>query len=198
MTLEEQEEREHQELLHVRKKRVKKLLRYMPRRATLHRYPFIKYFADAARKRPYLWSFRTNEVTSAIYAGCILTFMPLVGIQTPIALGLAFLFRCNLMILVGLQFISNVFTVPAIYAADLYVGSSLMSLFGASSAVSNVDAFGVESGISFGAQGLWAIKLFIEMMIGGALIGYFVGVISAVAYRIFVKRFRLRPRRKHT
>ncbi|HCR37111.1 MAG TPA: hypothetical protein DIU37_03070, partial [Opitutae bacterium] len=44
-------------------RRVKKLLRPLPRRANIHRYPFIKWFANAAHKRPYLWSFRTKEVT---------------------------------------------------------------------------------------------------------------------------------------
>lgn len=196
MTIEELEDREHQELLHVRKKRVKRLLKYMPRRATLHRYPFLKYFAKDARKCSYLWSFRSSEVVPAIYAGCVLTFMPLVGIQTPIALGLAFLFRSNLMILVGLQFISNVFTVPPIYAADLYVGSTITSLFGSSSAVSNIDSFGADQGISFGSQGLWAIRVFIEMMLGGVVIGSIVGAIAVALYKIFAARYHLRVRKK--
>ena len=68
---------------HIR--RTKWWLRRLPRRARLRRYPIIKFFAHYALRRPYLWSFRSEHVTPAIYAGFILTLLPLYGIQILLA-----------------------------------------------------------------------------------------------------------------
>ena len=68
-------------------RRVKKWLRPLPRRSNIHRYPILKFFTEAARKRVYIWCCVENAVP-AIYAG-ILTLMPLYGIQIPTAIILA-------------------------------------------------------------------------------------------------------------
>ncbi|PJF37773.1 MAG: DUF2062 domain-containing protein, partial [Phototrophicales bacterium] len=101
----------------------------MPRRATLHNYPFIKFFAESARKRAYLWSFRVSEVIPAIYAGSIISFLPLYGIQIPLAFACALLFRANLMILVGLQFITNPVTIVPIYSLEYFLGDMVLKAF---------------------------------------------------------------------
>lgn len=103
-------------------RRAKWFLRFMPRRARLHRYPLIGRFADMARKRDYLWSFRTESVRPALYAGAIVALLPLLGVQIAVAFVLALLFRANVMILVGLQFITTPFTAPPLYYATYHVG----------------------------------------------------------------------------
>lgn len=181
-------------------RRVKKLLRYLPRKATLHNYPFIKFFANTARKRHYLWSFKSKEVIPALYAGFILTFLPLIGVQIPIAFALALIFRANLMILVALQFISNTFTLVPIYTADYYIGHYIFSLFGSEPAASleNIKGFFSEieiwetlKNLSFSQvlnAGKKSMGAFRDMMLGGAIIGYICGLISVMLYRLLVKK----------
>ena len=109
---------EHRKRRWARIRRVKAILRYAPRRARFHRYPLIGRFAAVARKAPYLWSFRREHVRPALYAGAIIALLPIMGVQVPVAFGLALLLRSNVMLLVGLQFITNPFT-----AAPLYYGT---------------------------------------------------------------------------
>ncbi len=109
--------------------RVKRILRWMPRRSNLHRYPVLRFFAKTARKRNYLWSFRVRAAVPALYAGCILGLLPLYGIQLPIAVGLAFLLRANLPILFSLQFLTNPITVLPAYFASFQIGRILLNLF---------------------------------------------------------------------
>lgn len=182
----------HEIVRHSRIRRVKKVLRYMPRRATLHRYPFLKWFANFARKRPYLWSFRVNRVVPALYAGFILTFVPLYGVQIPVAFTLALLCRANLMVLVGLQFISNPVTVPPIYYIDYQIGHFILSAFdGYNSTVA--ESFQAVSGKSLTAHGLLAIRYFMAMFIGGSVIGYFSAFISSFCYQFFARKLSKEP-----
>jgi len=109
---------------------MKTLLRPLPRRATLHRYPILKWFAQAARRRPYLWTFRPATVIPAFYAGSVLALLPLWGVQIPLAFGLALLLRANLPTMVGLQFITNPFTFWWIYPLLYKIGHYLVDLLG--------------------------------------------------------------------
>lgn len=181
-------------------RRVKMLMRYLPRKATLHNYPFIKFFANTARKRHYLWSFRSTEVIPALYAGFILTMLPLIGVQVPIAFALALIFRANLVILVALQFVSNTLTLVPIYTADYYVGHYILTFFGADPAPSleEMNIFASEVGFKEAFKNLdfpqmmeigkKVVSAFRDMMLGGAIIGYICGFISAVLYRLLVKK----------
>lgn len=121
--------------------RVKRLLRWLPRRATMHRYPILKWFAASARRRNYLWSFRTRAAIPAIYAGCILSFTPIYGIQVPIALMLAFFLRANLPLLVGLQFLTNPVTVLPVYFAAFVIGRTILQLLGIECPAVNTEEF---------------------------------------------------------
>jgi hypothetical protein len=67
---------------HKRIRLVKRLLRPLPRRTNIHRYPVLKWFGEAARKRAYLWSFRVGAMTPAFYVGSLLTLQPLIGVQS--------------------------------------------------------------------------------------------------------------------
>ncbi|MEM9157674.1 MAG: DUF2062 domain-containing protein, partial [Verrucomicrobiota bacterium] len=111
---------------HSRIRLAKKILRPLPRRATLHRYPFLKRFATSARKKPFLWSFRVEHVSPAIYVGCILAFLPAYGAQLVLGFFCALLFRCNLLVTSALVFITNPITGVPIYAFTRLVGEYLI------------------------------------------------------------------------
>lgn len=116
-------------LLHrwrARRRRLRWLLRKLPRRANLHRYPGIRRFAGVARKRPFLWSFKRAQILPAVYIGTVLTLMPTYGIQFLIAFAAALLFRANLTVMAGLQLINNPLTAVPIYLATDFVGMWLI------------------------------------------------------------------------
>jgi len=110
-------------------RRTKRLLRPLPRRATLHRYPFLKRFAHVARRRPYLWSFRVRKMTPSFYAGSIIALMPFYGFQIPLAFVAALALRSNLPIAVALQFITNPLTLWLYYFTHS-VGEWVIRTFG--------------------------------------------------------------------
>lgn len=186
-----QEEESLRALQRERAARVKRILRWMPRRATMHRYPVLKWFAASARQRPYLWSFRTSSVIPALYAGCILAFLPLYGVQLALAVMLAFIVRGNLPILVSLQAITNPISAIPIYFAAYQIGRIFLRLFGVSPPHLNLGEIGAvyrgaETGdwsLSFGFLAMvWGL-----MSIGGAMIGCFVATVASVLYRLGAK-----------
>ncbi len=113
-----------------RRRWIRRVLRPLPRRANVHRYPVIKWFAGRAKRYPFLWSFSRANVLTALYGGMVLSLLPLYGFQLPLALALALLLRANLTITVALQFITNPFTIAPIYAATGWLGMWLMELAG--------------------------------------------------------------------
>lgn len=120
----------NQQNLHfARIRRVKWLLRYMPRRARFHTYPLVGRFAAFARRRNFLWSFQYPQVRAAFYLGSVLTLLPVLG-QLPIAFGLCLLFRTNFMILGGLQFASNLLTFPFILWGTFHLGTFVLGVTG--------------------------------------------------------------------
>jgi uncharacterized protein (DUF2062 family) len=117
-----------------RRRRIRAWLKPLPRRANVQRYPVIKWFAEFAYKRPYLWSFKNAAVVRAIYIGSLLTFMPTYGVQIPLAFAGALVGRANLSVLVGLQMLNNPLTLGPIYLASYAIGTWLMSALRISSA----------------------------------------------------------------
>ena len=126
------DDRETRARHHVRIRRAKQFLRPLPRKATIHRWPVLKWFANTARKRPYLWSFRVREVSIALYLGFVISFLPLPGIQFLIAFAAAWILRANLPIIMGAQLITNLATMWLIYPALGAFGTQLIDLFGRS------------------------------------------------------------------
>lgn len=183
-----EEEESLRALRRERTARVKRILRWMPRRATMHRYPILKWFAKSARQRPYLWTFRTNAVIPALYAGCILSFLPLYGVQLALSVTLAFILRANLPILVALQGITNPLTAIPIYFACYQIGRVCLRLFGISPPHLNLSEItAVYSSVVTGdwSQSLSFIFMVLGLMsIGGAMIGVFVATIASVLYRL--------------
>jgi uncharacterized protein len=173
-------------------RRVKKWLRPLPRRATLHRYPILKLFAESARKRIYIWSFRAENAVPAIYAGCILSLMPLFGLQIIGAFLLALWLRANLPILVGLQFISNPITVFPILFTTYRIGRNCLGLFGVE--VDRLTPAEVGLLIDHFIHGAWGEKfdqLFIVFSVtslGALVLGSFFGLLGSILYRIVANR----------
>jgi len=113
---------------HHRRRRAKWWLRFMPRRAALHRYPVIGSFAHHIRARDYLWSFRKRHVRPAYYVGSVLSLLPVMGVQLPVALVLSFVFRANFMVLGGLQLITNPLTAAPIYYGTYQLGKHAIAI----------------------------------------------------------------------
>jgi len=154
----------YQQLLR-RRRLLRRLLRPLPRRGNVRRYPFIKWFAAHAARYPYLWSFKRQHVLPALYAGSVLSLLPLYGVQLPLALGIAVLFRANLTITVALQFITNPLTIGPIYLATGLVGARLMETLG------------------LGADLPKAMFVAQALLIGGVVVGLATALVADVAWR---------------
>lgn len=102
----------------------------MPRRAVMHRYPLVGRFAEFARKRGYLWSAKYEQMRPSFYVGSILSLLPVMGLQLPLALLFSVLLRANFMVMGGLQFITNPFTAAPIYYATHQVGAYVIRTAG--------------------------------------------------------------------
>ncbi|MEO7599605.1 MAG: DUF2062 domain-containing protein [Opitutus sp.] len=122
-----------------RRRRAKKLLRLMPRRAVMHKYPLIGRFADFARRRAYLWSFRTENLRPSFYAGSVLSVLPVMGVQLPVAFVLCLVLRGNFMVMGGLQFITNPFTAAPIYYATHHLGLKIIEVSGLGASIPFVE-----------------------------------------------------------
>lgn len=213
-------EERHEELkrkVHERIRRVKRLLRPLPRRATVHRYPFLKWFAQTARKRSYLWSFRRQHILPAIYFGCILSMMPIYGIQIPCAFALALLIRGNLMIMIATQFITNPLTFVPLYTAACFIGLEVLyllgmeipggsvwdfsaliashlkgivaSLFGSGAPHETMPALGQAAGMGAHAMLALALKAILATILGGAILGTLIGFIISLTYQIMARYY---------
>lgn len=166
---------------HARIRRVKQLLRWLPRKANLERYPILKWFAKAARKRPFLWSFKVSQCTPAFYAGAIIAFLPLYGIQLPLAFGAAVLLRANLPITCGLQLITNPVTLLPVWFVTNKVGRWVIEFVGYGEGLTRVST-------DFNA-----------LIIGGIIVGAVAGAVLDLLYRVGAheaRKFNLVPLEK--
>ncbi len=121
-----------------RKRWLRRLLRPLPRRANVRRYPVIKWFAERAGRLPFLWSFKRSSVVPALYFGSVLSFLPLYGVQFALAFAAALLLRANVTVMFGLQLITNPLTVGPIYYLTYKLGMWLMATTGMTGAVIGV------------------------------------------------------------
>ena len=125
---------------HARIRFTKRLLRFVPRRALFHKYPIVGRFAAEARKRAFLWSFKSAYVRPALYVGSILALQPVMGVQIPVAFLCAVLLRLNFMVLGGLQFISNPFTAAPLYYGTYQLGLTVINASGFGDSIGVIDA----------------------------------------------------------
>lgn len=168
-------ERETRARRHVRIRRAKQFLRPLPRKATLHRWPVLKWFAETARKRPYLWSFRVREVSIALYLGLVIAFLPLVGLQIILAFAAAWTLRANLPIIMGAQLVTNLATMWAIYPALGFLGNRIIALLGLDSLDSRIG------------------QTAYSMVIGGVVAGVTIAFILDMVYRFAFSQAKKRP-----
>ncbi|CAI8342002.1 MAG: Uncharacterised protein [Opitutia bacterium UBA7350] len=177
---------------HRRIRRLKRWLRFLPRRANVHRYPILSWFAKAARKRNYLWSFRPDQAVPALHAGFILALLPIYGLQIPIAVMLAFFLRANLPILAGLQLITNPFTVLPIWLALYQIGRVTLGLFAIDTNHTGKEQ--IDALLHSFFSGRWSENLdtillvFSTTALGGLIIGIFLGTLSSTLYRFIAIR----------
>lgn len=154
--------------------RIRYLLKWLPRKRSLSRYPILGKFGFYLRTRNYLWSFNESEVAPAILIGSVVAFLPIFGIQLLTVMAIALILKVNLPILAGLQFISNPLTLVPIYLANYKVGSWLLNGLGiepTKETVSGSIFMGVNS-----------------TMIGGTVLGTLVGMILYGLYLVQIKR----------
>lgn len=186
------DEQELKETRWRRVKRVKRWLRPLPRRTNIHRYPVLRIFADQAKKRIYIWSFREEHAVPAIYAGCILTLLPIYGIQLPLSVCLALLLRANLPILAGLQIVSNPVTAIPLWMADYQIGRTILGVIG-------IEAMPLHRGeiremLDRFTHGNWGenfdrlMSVFGVTCLGAIVMGTFFGLIGSFGYRIVARR----------
>lgn len=169
-----------------RRRRLRRVLRPLPRRATLDRYPVLKWFAKPARRAAFLWSFRRRHVMASLYAGSVLAFLPVYGIQLLLGLGAALALRGNLVVMTALQMIVNPLTILPIYGFTAWVGLGTM------------DAVGI------GEQWPTALRYTHALFVGGVLVGLAFAALADLGWRllaweagVFKARLReLRARQK--
>ncbi|MDR1432834.1 MAG: DUF2062 domain-containing protein [Puniceicoccales bacterium] len=165
---------------------VKKILRRLPRKASLHRYPILNKFADAARKRSYLWSFRVSEVVPAFYLGWIITLMPIPSfIQIIIAFFVAMVCRANAVILMFLQLLSNVATCLFLWFVTHKVGAFVVNLLGSENL--RVMPPGAAANTSHPSER--ALRIVATMILGAIVLGSILGAISSEIYKYFARKY---------
>lgn len=191
-------EGEYMDIKRRRRRRMKKFLRPLPRRANIHRYPILKYFAKTARRRDYLWSWHPGNVVRAIYLGWIIALIPIYGFQMAVAFIASLYFRANCLIAMALQWITNPFTIGPILVGQYLLGDYVFTHFFGVGAIDNgfVDVF--RSGDFY--EALDALKEFMgpdkilhiaaATLFGGFLIAVVGAVLTHILYRLLESRNR--------
>ena len=176
---------------HVRIRRTKRLLRFMPRRTEFHRYPLVGRFASIARSRAYLWTFRSSPVRRAFYFGSVLSLLPLMGVQLPVGFFLSLLSRCNFMILGALQFITNPFTALPIYGGTFLLGRNLLERVGLDLSAARLPAGWQNQGLGelFGGMALGSAlgQALLCLAVGGVISGLILGAFLDAGYLLGVR-----------
>ena len=177
-------------------RRLKRFMRPLPRRSNVHRYPILKWFSNTAYKKSYLWSFRKREICTALFFGLWIAMLPIVSIQMLVVFFLALLIRANLPLIVALQWISNPLTMGPIYFADYKIGMEIFRLFGIPYDYNKILQPDYKwSDFSYGDL-LALIDTFPPMMVGGSVIGIFLGVVSVFLYKLSCNLYKIRNDQK--
>ena len=171
-------------------RRVKKFLKPLPRRSNVHRYPVLKWFAETAYKRSYLWSFKGQSMKPALFFGIWISMLPIVGIQMIVVFFVSLLVRANLPLIVALQWISNPITMGPIYFADYKIGMILINLMGLNYPKNILLSSNYDwSKFSF-KELIRLLDTFPPMFLGGSVLGIFMGVFAVFLYKILSKFYK--------
>jgi uncharacterized protein (DUF2062 family) len=164
---------------------LRKILRFLPRRSQLARYPLLGKWVERTRRNTFLWSFHPREVIPAFWAGWVVSLMPIMGIQIPVAIFCAFLFRANVLILMALQLITNPLTVPFIWPIVYAVGKGTIAWLGNGPVPPDGG-----SPHAILQAGRWFARATATTMLGGIIAGYFCALVSSIIYRWIWHRHR--------
>lgn len=115
----------HLGVYRLRLQRIKRLLKPLPRRANLAKYPVIRWFAEFARRRPWLWSFKPAHVTPALYSGAVIGLLPMPG-QVLLGFAAALLLRANFPLIAALCFATNPLTLVPLFTACYVTGYKII------------------------------------------------------------------------
>jgi len=125
-----------------------------------------------------------HRIALGIAIGILVAWSPTIGIQTVIALALAFLLRANKFLAVTFVWISNPLTLIPIYYPNYLVGSVVISFF---RPTDYTNLFSVEFWHNIAE---FAVKLGLELFVGGLMVGtilaltaYFVTYNTVIWYR---------------
>ncbi len=169
----------------------KKWLKYLPTRSFLRKnFIFKKLGKGILDKCPQLWSFSYEPMKTAYYAGWILTFMPVMGMQIALAILLAICFKGNVMVLVALQMISNPFTIGFLWTMEYHIGKFFLSFFPMRNQLINQSAI-ADTVISSGGKGMAFIKATLAICVGALILGLIFGKISCWIHQWIMKRTML-------
>ena len=145
-----------------------------------------------------------HRIALGIAIGIFVAWSPTIGIQTLIALGLAFLLRANKFLAVTLVWISNPLTLIPIYYPNYLVGNTVISFFRPTHTISvqqlsaNIQNFLSVSQLysNLFSSEFWhdiakfAMELGLELFVGGLILGailaltaYFVTYNTVIWYR---------------
>ncbi len=179
-----------QEWMQFKRKRfrlLKKLLRYLPSRSTIRKNRFIgNWGRKILDKYPELWSFAYGPMHSAYYAGWILTFMPVMGLQITLAIILAIFLRANVMVLVALQMISNPFTIGFLWTFEYHIGKFILSFLPEQHKTIMQTALSETVQKSFTGHSFF--KATLAICLGGLVLGVLFGKISCLIHQRILKR----------
>ncbi len=172
----------HRRAHHARRARLRRFLRALPRRANVRRYPIVRWFAEAAHKRPYLWSFKRASVLPALYVGSVIGCTPWPG-QILLAVLSMLALRGNLPLAVALQFISNPLTFAPLYGATYFVGYSAIAWIRP-----GTQEFEPTAAIQAIVHGQWggAWEVIAAFLLGGLIVGLVVGFALDLVWRFAI------------
>lgn len=144
-----------------------------------------------------------HAIALGVAAAMLVAFLPLVGFQTVIAIGLAALLRANKAVCVPVVWITNPFTIVPIYGACFALGRFVLpsaTVTGDAEVLRTLEQGGVPAGVlelaywkhMFGQLA----GLGLELWVGCLIVGLTLGVFSYVASKWGIVHYRERRREK--
>ena len=116
--------------------------------------------------------------------------LPIVGLQMLVVFLLAILLRANLPVIVALQWISNPLTMGPIYFADSQIGKTCLDLVGVDYQRNKLLKRNYDwSDFNF-SDLLALVDTLPPMMIGGSIIGIFLGVVAVFLYKLSANLYK--------
>ncbi len=137
-------------------------------------WPRLRTFTRSGWRRLVHLNDSPERIAAGAAVGCFLGWLPLMGIQMPLALGLAWLLRVNAMAAVALVWISNPLTILPIYFIIYQVGTLFtgggMSWHEIAALWEIMQSMTLLGGMHFFMIGLF-VSVFLPMCIGGTIVG---------------------------